>query len=129
MMRDRKLWKYLLAAMVFTLHSQGANAQDVAPQEPAGWGRQCIKPVWPKQSLMREEEGTVLIKFVVDVDGKVIETTIHKSSGFPLLDQATRQAVERCRFKPDLVDGKPVQTSDQLQYVWSLGGLWQPKFP
>jgi len=130
-MRIRRMWTYLLAALAFTVVAQGASAQTKASEEPAGWGQQCVKPVWPKQSLMREEEGTVVVNYVVDVDGKVVETRIRKSSGFPLLDQAAQQAIERCRFKPELEDGKPVQSSHYLQYVWSLENPtpWQLKFP
>jgi TonB family protein len=99
--------------------------------EKEGWGRSCVRPVWPKQSLLREEEGVVDVNFVVDIDGAVIKTKIRKSSGFPLLDQAAQQAIERCRFQPEYVDGKPAQTSQNLRYVWTLENQnsWQYKFP
>lgn len=107
-----------------------ANA-GVKSQDQNGWGAACVKPVWPKESLRRDEQGKVVINFLVDWDGKVLEARVRKSSGFPLLDQAAQQAVERCRFSPYYVDGKPVQAWQNLQYVWTLEdpNPWQYKLP
>lgn len=103
----------------------------VKSQDQTEWGPGCVKPAWPKESLRREEEGKVVINFLVGGDGKVLEARVRKSSGFPLLDQAAQQAVERCRFSPEYVDGKPVQAWQNLQYVWTLEdpNPWQYKLP
>eukprot|EP01030_Chromulinospumella_sphaerica_P005012 gene5012-4902_t len=48
----------------------------------------CEKPDYPSASRRMEEEGTVSLRFLVGVDGKVVQSEIEKSSGFKRLDEA-----------------------------------------
>jgi protein TonB len=76
--------------------------------------------MYPTQSLRDENTGTVTLGFLVDEQGKVIDSTLKKSSGFAPLDEAARSAISKCSFKPATTDGKPVQEWMQMQYVWTL---------
>ena len=67
-----------------------------------------------------EEEGTVTLKFLIDVDGKVLKTDIEKTSGFTRLDEAARNALSKCQFRPGTVDGKPEQSWASIKYTWRL---------
>ena len=67
-----------------------------------------------------EEEGTVTLKFLIGVDGRVLQTDIEKSSGFARLDEASRSALSKCQFRPGTVDGKPEQSWTTIQYKWRL---------
>ena len=80
----------------------------------------CEKPEYPSASKRLEEEGTVQLKFLVGVDGKVIESAIEKSSGFRRLDEAARAGLSKCQFKPATVDGKPQQSWASMKYTWRL---------
>lgn len=80
----------------------------------------CAKPEWPRSSLRNEETGTVTLAFVIGVDGSVVESRVTKSSGFRELDKAAVNAISKCVFKPGTTDGKPEQSSMQMQYVWTL---------
>jgi bla regulator protein BlaR1 len=80
----------------------------------------CAKPVWPKESLRAERTGTVTLRFTIDADGKATESSVTRSSGDPLLDEAARTGIAQCSFKPATEDGKPVQAKMQMQYVWTL---------
>ncbi|MFL6659419.1 MAG: energy transducer TonB [Massilia sp.] len=80
----------------------------------------CAKPEFPKASLRNEETGTVTVSFLIGVDGHVMESKITKSSGFRELDKAAQSAIGKCRFKPAMVDGKPEQAWQPVQYVWTL---------
>ena len=82
--------------------------------------RSCEKPEYPAASKRMEEEGTVVLNFLIDVDGRVIDSRIERSSGFPRLDQAARAALGRCKFKPGTVDGKPEQSWASMKYTWQL---------
>jgi TonB family protein len=82
----------------------------------------CAKPVWPKESLRKEEQGAVQLAFLIGVDGNVRDTRIEKSSGHPLLDQAARDGLALCKFKPATENGQPVETWTKMQYVWTLDG-------
>lgn len=98
-----------------------------APQAPAirmgaviQAGAHCAKPDYPSASRRMEEEGTVTLKFLIGVDGKVLQADIEKSSGFARLDEASRNALSKCQFRPGTVDGKPEQSWTTIQYKWRL---------
>lgn len=82
----------------------------------------CAKPVWPKESLRKEEQGAVQLAFLIGVDGNVRDTRIEKSSGYPLLDQAAQDGLSLCKFKPATENGQPVETWTKMQYVWKMDG-------
>ncbi len=80
----------------------------------------CEKPEYPSASRRLEEEGTVSLKFLVGVDGKVLQAEVEKSSGFRRLDEAARAGLAKCQFKPATVDGKPEQAWASMKYTWRL---------
>jgi protein TonB len=81
---------------------------------------QCEKPEYPSASRRLEEEGTVALRFLVGVDGKVIQSEVEKSSGFKRLDEAARAGLSKCQVRPALVDGKPEQAWASIKYTWRL---------
>jgi protein TonB len=80
----------------------------------------CEKPDYPSASRRLEEEGTVSLRFLVGVDGKVIQAEVEKSSGYRRLDEAARAGLAKCQFKPATVDGKPEQGWASMKYTWRL---------
>lgn len=80
----------------------------------------CSKPEYPAISRRKEEEGTVLLKFLIGAQGQVLESLVEKSSGFARLDEAARLALAQCQFKPGSVDGKPESSWAQVKYTWRL---------
>jgi protein TonB len=80
----------------------------------------CQKPSYPSASVRNEEEGTVQLRFLIGVDGKVIDTKVEKSSGFARLDDAAVRALSKCDFKPGTVNGKPEQSWARVDYKWKL---------
>lgn len=106
--------------------SEGANAIQAvksAPQKQApiiDANRNCRKPEYPAASRRDEEQGTVQLRFLVDVDGAVIDSQVTESSGFKRLDEAARQALARCQFTPGYEGGKPVQAWASMKYTWRL---------
>ena len=80
----------------------------------------CSKPLWPAASLAAGHTGTVTLGFAIDAGGMASASRLIKSSGHPLLDQAARTGIAKCRFQPGTRDGKPVPSWMQMQYVWLL---------
>jgi protein TonB len=80
----------------------------------------CEKPEYPSASRRLEEEGTVHLRFLVGVDGKVIQSEVEKSSGYKRLDEAARAGLSRCQFRPATVDGKAEQAWASMRYTWRL---------
>ena len=82
--------------------------------------RSCQQPEYPAASRRNEETGTVTLRFLIGIDGKVAESKVETSSGYPRLDEAARRALSLCQFKAGTVDGKPETSWARLQYVWRL---------
>jgi len=58
-------------------------------------------PQYPPQSIIDEEQGSVVIRFAVDESGRVISAEISSPCRWALLNQAALQTVrERYRFSP-----------------------------
>ena len=112
----------LAAACVAGCAGMPAAQAPAAPVIPAVADfSSCAKPHYPKESLTLGHQGTVTLGFKISADGKVEESTLKRSSGFPLLDEAAREAIAKCRFRPATQAGKPVPAWMQMQYVWTLG--------
>jgi len=80
----------------------------------------CRAPEYPSMSRRLEETGTVILQFLIDVDGAVLSSKVDSSSGHSRLDQAALETLAKCRFKPGTVDGKPEQSWARIRYVWKL---------
>ena len=82
--------------------------------------RNCKKPSYPPASVRLGEAGTVLLRFLIDTDGRVKSSDVQSSSGHKRLDEAAREALSLCRFKPGISDGQPVEAWATLRYTWVL---------
>lgn len=78
----------------------------------------CREPEYPSSSARLGESGRVVLALLVGVDGKVSDSKIETSSGFPRLDEAARSALSLCKFTPGTVDGKPEQAWGRIAYVF-----------
>ena len=75
---------------------------------PASYAASNRKPGYPSLSRPYEEQGTVVLRVFVKADGTAGQIEIKSSSGYPLLDQSAKTAVQSWRFNPATSDGKPV---------------------
>jgi TonB family protein len=62
-------------------------------------------PQYPRESSRRREYGTVVLRVLVDPEGRAAQIQVERSSGFHRLDDAARQAVEKALFRPYEVNG------------------------
>jgi protein TonB len=107
--------KTLLAVALSTAFVS-ATAADVA----ASLDVKSCKAEYPKASLLNEEQGTVAMAFLVNAEGKVVESKVEKTSGFKNLDTAAVKSLSACKFKPGTKDGKADQTWAKVEYKWAL---------
>ena len=78
----------------------------------------CPQPAWPPGEKRRGAQGRVTLHFTVEADGKVSAAAVIRSSGYPALDQAARDALAKCVFQPETLDGKPVASKVIMPYEW-----------
>jgi protein TonB len=82
--------------------------------------RACEKPPYPAAALRANETGVVQLNFLIDVDGSVLESNVARSSGSRRLDEAARQGLSLCKFKPGTTDGKPEKSWARIEYQWKI---------
>ena len=111
----------VLAGCAGTTPGGAALEHDAPVSKPIAQFNSCAKPTYPHESLARRAEGTTSLRFLVDTDGSVAEALVARSSGDPLLDEAARVAIAKCRFTPGTAGGKPVRAWVPVQYIWSMG--------
>ena len=87
---------------------------------PASYAATNRPPVQPARSLRNGEEGRVMLRVLVQADGSAGEVQVRTSSGFPMLDEAARSAVQSWRFNPATSDGKPVAEWYLVPIVFKL---------
>ena len=78
------------------------------------------KPSYPMDAARRGEHGAVILLIHVAPDGLVSGVDVMQTSGFPLLDQAARDAVLTWHFLPSVKDGQPIETDMPMRIVFAL---------
>lgn len=77
--------------------------------------------VYPPSARRLEQEGTVLLKVLVDAEGRITQAAVEKSSGFPSLDDAARTAALQCRGgRAGSANGKPEEAWAKVKYTFKL---------
>lgn len=57
---------------------------------------------YPRRAQMRRQEGTALLRFVIDRQGRVVEYSIRESSGHDILDEEVAAMIERAQPLPGI---------------------------
>jgi protein TonB len=63
-------------------------------------------PIYPRMSKRLGEQGTVVLRVLIGVNGQAEKIEIFKSSGFDRLDQAAIETAAKWRYKPGQRMGK-----------------------
>ena len=72
--------------------------------------RDTPKPDYPESARREGREGRVLLRVLVDDQGRSKEVEINSSSGNDALDRAAAEAMRRWRFHPARYGDKPVES-------------------
>lgn len=75
---------------------------------------------YPSFSKRSGEQGTVIVRLIIDQGGNVEDVALLQSSGYPRLDRAASDIGKRYRFKPFLVNGSPQRISTNLLIKFNL---------
>ncbi len=82
----------------------------------------AVVPIYPKQALNNNWEGTVVVDVKIDSNGKPYEVELVSSSGHDILDKAFVTTVKRYyRFAPRRLFGQDVESNLRLSYRYELG--------
>ena len=88
---------------------QAENAMPIVEQ-PSAYASYLNNPPpdYPTASRRLGEEGTVIIRALIEEDGHASIVQVEKSSGYLRLDRAAEEAVKKWKFKPGKKNGIPV---------------------
>jgi bla regulator protein BlaR1 len=109
-----------VACLSVYAHASVRHERSLADHAPMADFSTCSKPDYPADALRNERTGTVTLGFEIGTDGNVVDSRVNKSSGHQDLDQAARDGILKCHFKPGMKGGVPVRSWMQMQYVWTL---------
>lgn len=101
------LKSFLIAISLSPLIS---GAQEVEPFPPdyamsLEQVQKCLQ--YPALSKLMQEEGKVLVRARIQVEGDATDIRISQSSGFQRLDVAAVAFVRCAKFKPGVINGEP----------------------
>ncbi len=96
-------------------------SDDVAPSAIA-YGSKTSVP-YPVDAWRRHEQGTVILRVLVDADGNVLTVEVETSSGSPRLDRAARDAVKSWRFNPAKHGGVALSAWARVPVSFNLSTL------
>ncbi|MGN2254200.1 energy transducer TonB [Frateuria sp. GZRe12] len=97
-----------------------------APGEPveASLAYRSAPLVFPPQAIHQHMHGTVLLRVLVDEEGKPVDVIVEQSSGYRLLDRSAReQVLAGWRFQPASVDGHAVRAWARVPVSFELRKL------
>ncbi len=71
-----------------------------------------VNPTYPSQALAMGIEGSVILDATIGEDGKVRDLKV--LDGHPLLARAAVDAVKQWRYRPYMLNGKPITMQEQI---------------
>lgn len=104
-----------LSALFLILGAAHASAAD-RPARLDATG--CEKPEFPVRWQEEGDSGSVTVAYLVDTDGKVVQSKVLESSGTARVDRASIRAGARCKFEPSAKDGQAAIGWAKVKYSW-----------
>ena len=80
------------------------------------------KPKYPESARRDGKEGRVLLRVLVNEEGRTASVQVNRSSGVESLDQAALEAIERWRFSPARLGDRPVESWVRIPIDFRLNG-------
>jgi TonB family protein len=79
---------------------------------------ETCKPVRPDAAKREGVFGRVIVRVLLDVDGRVLDARVDRS--VPMLDEAALECARRFRFAPYVVSGRPMRVWHELPLTFLL---------
>jgi len=86
-------------------------------QRPGPGDPSCARPIYPPSSLRNNEQGKVVLSYLIGLDGAVLDGKIAHSSGHPDLDRAAYVALAKCLYR--MPDGATEPRWMSATFVWA----------
>ena len=101
----------MLPCLALTALAQGGETTrplrlKVSPAVAEGQRTHYVAPVYPEEAKKNHIQGDVVVQLNIDTEGNPTDVTVVQ--GHPALADAAVTAIRQWKYKPYLLDGKPV---------------------
>jgi protein TonB len=103
-----------------THDADGPAIIDIASLDNVPHARVQQPPKYPYGAIQNGQSGEVVVEFIVDFNGRVLNAHVVSSSSF-IFEEPTLQAVSQWRFEPGRRYGKPVRFRMMVPVEFHLG--------
>jgi len=83
---------------------------------------QLSQPEYPEEQIHANQEGWVVLNFMVDTEGKPYEISVARAVGDEDFQDAAIRALERSQFEPATLNGEPIESGANYAYSFELQG-------
>lgn len=87
--------------------------------------RDTPQPHYPDSARREGKEGRVLLRVLVDAEGRTKAIEVNTSSGSDMLDRAATEAIKKWRFVPARAGTKPIETWVKVPIEFQLSNAKQ----
>jgi len=112
-------WARIRIPMVFTPAPQEETYYEVSSTEVAPIPVRQIEPTYPSALKKNRINGQVVLVFIIDPDGNVINPTV-ESSSHEAFERPALQAISRWKFSPGFVNGEPVNVRVRAPLIFKV---------
>jgi protein TonB len=77
-------------------------------------------PPYPRRAKEMDQQGVVIVRALISPDGTMGQVVIWKSSGYSMLDDSAKRAVEGWAFEPARVNGRAIEAWVELPVNFRL---------
>ena len=105
------------AVSVNTRISLSASGFGLSPSDGEYLPIVKIQPIYPRRALSRGIEGYVIVEFTVTKTGTTRDHIIVEAKPKGIFDKAAIQAATKFKYKPRVVDGKPIEVPGVLNKI------------
>ncbi len=77
-------------------------------------------PKYPFSAKEEKIEGKVMMRFVVDTDGRAQEPEVVMAAPYGIFEESTLEVIELYQFEPALMNGMPVNCIAQMPIVYAM---------
>lgn len=77
-------------------------------------------PIYPRDAQMQGQEGTVIVRYLIDVQGRVAKVELVRAARTKAFNASALQAIRQWQFKPMMENGQPVEVVHELTIYFEL---------
>jgi protein TonB len=79
-----------------------------------------VYPHYPDGARGKRLEGTCVVRYTIGKNGRVIDVAVIEHASEPMFDDETINTVRQWRFRPMMVNGKPVEVVHEVEVYYQF---------